>query len=181
MVEPKAGRAAGRRITAISNPHSQGEWIEARAPSNVRVLTGDVNELALEGGFDRIVTIEMLEHVRNYEALMLPSQPHVSLRPRLDGPHLLHRGTMLSADLLPHLAHDLRIVDRWFVDGAHYARTVEEWLGRLQASEAELRRRFGRAFVARWRVFLIACAELWGYREGSEWLVAHYLFEPAHG
>jgi cyclopropane-fatty-acyl-phospholipid synthase len=90
-------------------------------------------------------------------------------------------GTLLSADLLPHLAHDLRIVDRWFVDGAHYARTVEEWLGRLQASEAEFRRRFGRAFVARWRVFLIACAELWGYREGSEWLVAHYLFEPAHG
>jgi cyclopropane-fatty-acyl-phospholipid synthase len=192
-----AERFPRARITAVSNSRRQREWIEARAPSNVRVLTGDVNELALDGSFDRIVSIEMLEHVRNYEVL-LPRLARMLDPGGLAFVHVFcHRdlaylyeegwmartfftgGTMLSADLLPRLARDLRLVERWLVGGKHYARTAEAWLRRLRANESEISRRFGRAFAARWKVFLIACAELWGYRQGSEWLVAHYLFEPA--
>ena len=79
-----------------------------------------------------------------------------------------------------------RIVERWAVDGAHYARTAEAWLERLDANAAEilpvLAETYGaehaREWLANWRVFFLACAELWGYRGGREWLVSHYLFEP---
>jgi cyclopropane-fatty-acyl-phospholipid synthase len=86
-------------------------------------------------------------------------------------------GTMPSADLLPRFDGDLRLAERWLLDGTHYARTAEAWLERLRANEDEVAERFGRAFLSEWRVFLLACAELWGYRGGAEWLVAHYLFD----
>jgi cyclopropane-fatty-acyl-phospholipid synthase len=85
-------------------------------------------------------------------------------------------GTMPSADLLPRFDRDLRLVERWLVNGTHYARTAEAWLDRLRANEDEIASRFGHPFVGAWRVFFLACAELWGYRKGTEWLVAHYLF-----
>ena len=189
-----AERFPEARITAVSNSHSQRRWIEAQAPANVEVITADVNELVLERRFDRIVSVEMFEHMRNYEVLM------ARLAALLDGDGLLfvhlfcHRelaypyddgwmarrfftgGTMPSADLLPSFDRDLRLVERRLVDGTHYARTAEAWLARLRAHEDEIADRFGRAFLADWRVFFLACAELWGYRGGTEWLVAHYLF-----
>ncbi len=189
-----AERYPEARITAVSNSHSQRRWIEAHAPANVEVITADVNELVLERRFDRIVSVEMFEHLRNYEVLM------ARLAALLDGDGLLfvhlfcHRelaypyddgwmarrfftgGTMPSADLLPSFDRDLRLVERRLVDGTHYARTAEAWLARLRAHEDEIADRFGRAFLADWRVFFLACAELWGYRGGTEWLVAHYLF-----
>ena len=189
-----AERFPEARITAVSNSHSQRRWIEAQAPANVEVITADVNELVLERRFDRIVSVEMFEHLRNYEVLM------ARLAALLDGDGLLfvhlfcHRelaypyddgwmarrfftgGTMPSADLLPSFDRDLRLVERRLVDGTHYARTAEAWLARLRAHEDEIADRFGRAFLADWRVFFLACAELWGYRGGTEWLVAHYLF-----
>ena len=189
-----AERFPEARITAVSNSHSQRRWIEAHAPANVEVITADVNQLVLERRFDRIVSVEMFEHMRNYEVLM------ERLAALLDGNGLLfvhlfcHRelaypyddgwmarrfftgGTMPSADLLPSFDRDLRLVERSLVDGTHYARTAEAWLARLRAHEDEIADRFGRAFLADWRVFFLACAELWGYRGGTEWLVAHYLF-----
>jgi cyclopropane-fatty-acyl-phospholipid synthase len=189
-----AERFPEARITAVSNSHSQRRWIEAQAPANVEVITADVNELVLERRFDRIISVEMFEHMRNYDVLM------ARLAALLDGDGLLfvhlfcHRelaypyddgwmarrfftgGTMPSADLLPSFDRDLRLVERSLVDGTHYARTAEAWLARLRAHEDEIADRFGRAFLADWRVFFLACAELWGYRGGTEWLVAHYLF-----
>ena len=189
-----AERYPEARITAVSNSHSQRRWIEAHAPANVEVITADVNELVLERRFDRIVSVEMFEHMRNYDVLM------ARLAALLDGDGLLfvhlfcHRelaypyddgwmarrfftgGTMPSADLLPSFDRDLRLVERRLVDGTHYARTAEAWLARLHAHEDDIADRFGRAFLADWRVFFLACAELWGYRGGTEWLVAHYLF-----
>ncbi len=191
-----AERYPGSRITAVSNSHLQRAWVQARAPANVSIVTADVNELELERAFDRVVSVEMFEHMRNYEALM--AKVASLLRP--DGRLFVHlfchrelaypyasgwmarnfftAGQMPSEDLLLDFQRDLALVERWRVSGEHYARTSEAWLERLAANEAEIERRWGKAFLARWRVFFLACAELFGYRDGSEWLVAHYLFRP---
>jgi cyclopropane-fatty-acyl-phospholipid synthase len=189
-----AERFPEARITAVSNSRLQREWIEARAPANVEVVTADVNELVLDRRFDRVVSVEMFEHMRNYEALMARVadllEPdgllfvHLFCHRNLAYPYdtgwmartFFTGGTMPSADLLPRFDRDLRLVERWLVNGTHYARTAEAWLDRLRANEDEIASRFGHPFVGAWRVFFLACAELWGYRKGTEWLVAHYLF-----
>ena len=189
-----AERFPDARIIAVSNSHAQREWIEARAPWNVSVVTADVNALELDRRFDRVVSVEMFEHMRNYEALMAKVAALLEPDGRLFVHVFCHRelaypyasgwmarnfftaGQMPSADLLLEFQRDLELVERWRVSGAHYARTSEAWLERLAANEAEIERRWGRAFLERWRVFFLACAELFGYRDGAEWLVAHYLF-----
>jgi cyclopropane-fatty-acyl-phospholipid synthase len=190
-----AERFPSAQITAVSNSHLQRAWIAARAPANVEVLTIDVNELELEGRFDRIVSVEMFEHMRNYE-LLLAKLAGLLADDGLLFVHLFcHRrfayaytrgwmarnfftaGTMPSADLLLEFQRDVRCIERWHVGGTHYARTAEAWLARLEENEREIAERFGERFLARWRVFFLACAELWSYGGGDEWLVSHYLFE----
>ena len=177
-----AERYPGARLTAVSNSSVQREWIEARAPANVTVITADVNELTLDRRFDRVVSVEMFEHMRNYEALLAKVaallEPdgrlfvHVFCHRELAYPYVdgwmarnfFTAGQMPSAGLLPEFQRDLELVERWLVSGEHYARTSEAWLERLAENEAEIERRFGRAFLERWRVFFLACAELFGYR-----------------
>jgi cyclopropane-fatty-acyl-phospholipid synthase len=187
-----AERYPGARITALSNSRAQRSWIEARAPANVEVVTADVNDLRLARRFDRVVSVEMFEHMRNYEALL----GRLATVLERDGSLFVHLfchrdlaypyedgwmarrfftgGTMPSADLLARFDGDLGVRESWLVDGTHYARTAEAWLERLRANEDEIAGRYGRAFLAEWRVFFLACAELFGYRGGTEWLVAHY-------
>jgi cyclopropane-fatty-acyl-phospholipid synthase len=194
-----AARYPRSEILAVSNSRRQREWIESLGLPNVRVLTADVNRLRLDERFDRILSVEMLEHVRNYEELLGRIASWLEPGGRFFCHVFSHRqfayayedgwmarrfftaGTMPSDDLLPRFDRDLVVEDRWRVSGLHYARTAEAWLERLDANRAEVERVVGRAAAAEWRVFFLACAGLWGYRGGHEWLVSHYRFAKRTG
>jgi cyclopropane-fatty-acyl-phospholipid synthase len=198
-----AERYPASEIVAVSNSRVQREFIEQRAPANVRVVTADVNEWQPGERFDRILSVEMLEHVRNYERLFgrIASwlEPgglffvHVFSHRSHAYPYedtwiarkFFTAGNMPSDDLLLQFQRDLACRKHWRVGGEHYARTAEAWLERLDENavraRAVLAAAYGdgaRAQFENWRVFFLACAELWGFRGGREWLVSHYLFEP---
>jgi len=193
-----AERYPNAQILAVSNSRPQREHIEAQGARNVEVLTADANVLDLRPRcFDRILSVEMLEHMRNYETLLgrIASwlEPggrffcHVFTHDELAYPYddgwmsrrFFSAGTMPSDDLLPRFDRDLSLERHWRVGGGHYARTAEAWLDRMTENRAAIVDVLGsRAAYNEWRVFFLACAELWGYRGGREWLVSHYLFSP---
>ncbi|MEP6860690.1 MAG: cyclopropane-fatty-acyl-phospholipid synthase family protein [Deltaproteobacteria bacterium] len=200
-----AARYPNSAITAISNSHGQRAFIErqatARGLHNLTVRTADVRTLNLNERFDRIVSIEMFEHMRNYEALfaklarwLAPDGSlfcHVFAHHRYAYPfedaggsdwmarEFFTGGIMPSEDLFAQFDRDLVIAEQWRLDGTHYAKTSEAWYANLMQHRAELERVVGgRAKLQRWRVFFLACAELFGYRGGSEWIVAHYRMQP---
>jgi len=204
-----AERLPGSRIVAVSNSRLQREVIEQEAHrrgcERIEVVTADVNVFAPGGRFDRILSVELLEHARNYPELLRRLGAWLAPGGKLFVHVFSHReyaypfesgwiarnfftgGTMPSHDLVPSLAADLRVEDEWRLDGTHYARTAEAWLDRLDARrdevQAVLAARYGVEEASRrtqmWRVFFMACAETWGYRGGTEWGVSHYRF--AHG
>jgi len=198
------------RITAVSNSRPQRDFIEARCRAagfaNVRVITADVNALALDASaFDRVVSIEMFEHVRNYARLLRNISGWLRPRGKLFvhifchrelmypfdtdgrddwlGRHFFTGGLMPAADTLLWFQDDLRIERQWRVAGTHYQHTAEAWLRNHDARRVEilevLRAAYGddaAVWNQRWRMFWMACAELFGFRGGNEWLVAHYRF-----
>ena len=205
-----AQRYPGARITAVSNSVPQREYIQAqcrqRGLHNVRVLTEDANRLQLApGSFDRCVSVEMFEHMRNYETLMAriaawlrPSGKlfvhifcHRSLMYPFEtagqdnwmGRHFFTGGLMPSADTLLWFQRDLWVEQAWQLDGRHYQKTADHWLARQDANREAitriLRDAYGDAaslWFQRWRMFWMSCAEMFGYANGQEWLVAHYRF-----
>jgi cyclopropane-fatty-acyl-phospholipid synthase len=203
-----AERFPASRITAVSNSASQKRYIDARALErnlrNLTVVTADMNHYEPEGAFDRIVSVEMFEHMRNWEALLrkIAGAMHDESRlfvhifthqlyayPFVDAEtddwmarHFFTGGMMPNASLLFHLQDDVRIERRWQLDGSHYTKTAEAWLHNMDRNHKQVGAVFKRVYGERaelfrlyWRVFFMACAELWAYRNGREWTVSHYL------
>ena len=207
-----AERYPAARITAVSNSARQREWIEAernrRAISEGRleVITADVNTFVPSGRFDRVVSVEMFEHMRNWQELLRriagwlePERglafvhvfSHRTLPYRFQGTWAAERfftaGLMPGHELLLHFQRDLRVLDTWIVPGTHYSDTLRAWLANLDARPAEavrvltgdgLSERAARRLIATWRLFLISTEVIWRYRKGNRWLVSHYLLGP---
>lgn len=199
------------RITGVSNSASQREHILARCGErglgNVEILTRDVNQLQLDARFNRVVSVEMFEHVRNYKLLFeriacwLEDDgslfTHIFCHRYLMYPfedegcddwmarYFFTGGLMPSADTFLHFQDDLVLRERWLVSGTHYQKTANQWLANQDARSDEVLKILGavygeanaRVWSQRWRMFWMACAELFGYRDGNEWLIAHYRFD----
>ena len=214
-----AQRFPHSQITAVSNSHSQRQFIEARARergvSNVQVITADMNSFTPSATFDRVVSVEMFEHMRNYEALLARVaswlQPdgklfvHIFTHRKYSYPfeirdasdwmakHFFTGGMMPGTGLLLYFQRDLRVEQHWQMSGRHYQKTAQAWLKNMDLhrheilelmaetyagdSPAATRRIEATRWFVRWKVFFLACEELWGYRAGQEWTVSHYLFQ----
>ena len=200
-------------ITSLSNSNSQREFIESRAKerglTNLQVLTGDINDFEPGDSFDRVVSVEMFEHVRNHRALfrridswLLPEGrlfTHVFCHRSVPYPfevegeddwmskHFFSGGTMPSDDLFLRISGNLEIERQHRWSGSHYARTSEAWLKNLDQRKSvvltllrkDLEPREGTRMFHRWRLFFLACAETFGYDDGQEWWVSHYLFKKS--
>ncbi len=207
-----AERFPNARILGVSNSASQREHIlgqcAKRGLNNVEILTRDVNVLDLgERRFDRVVSVEMFEHVRNYRVLferisgwLAPGGKlfcHVFCHRELMYPfetegednwmgrYFFTGGLMPAADTFLHFQEHLRLEEQWRLSGTHYERTSNHWLENQDRHADEIQRLFedvygkaeAKVWAQRWRMFWMACAELFGYAGGNEWLVAHYRFQ----
>jgi len=198
-------------VLGVSNSHSQKAFIQERARGlglgNLEIVTADMNTFEAGRRFDRVVSIEMFEHMRNWPLLlariagwMKPEALfflHIFAHTRFAYPyavrdasdwmarHFFTGGMMPSHDLPLEFQDDLRLREHWQLSGTHYQKTAEAWLANMDRHRREIFQVFAGTYGAdqalrwwvRWRVFFMACAELWGHRGGREWIVSHYLFD----
>ena len=197
-------------FTAISNSFSQRQFIESRSEAlglkNVQVVTADINVVELDGAFDRIVSIEMFEHVRNYERLLAGISRGLAPQGKLFVHIFCHRylmypfeiegggnwmgryfftgGLMPAADTLLQFQTHLRVEENWRLSGNHYRKTAARWLQNLDDHKSRAMSTLADAYgenasarwFQRWRMFFMACEEMFGHRNGQEWMVCHYRF-----
>ncbi len=204
------------RITAVSNSNSQREYInktaKERGLKNITVITCDMNtfepsQFSIEAGFDRVVSVEMFEHMRNHQVLYAKIHDWLIPGGKFFMHIFVHRSTpyafevqgdddwmsqyffsggMMPSDDLPlHFQEKLKLNRRWRWDGTHYEKTANAWLANMDKHEAVITPILVKTYGAqdavkwrnRWRIFFMACAELFGYNNGQEWWVSHYQFE----
>lgn len=209
-----AERYPNSSITAVSNSRSQRRYIESQARekglSNLSVVTADMNDFEPEdvGQFDRVVSVEMFEHMRNYDRLLERISTWLTPEGKLFVHIFCHRtmaypfettgdadwmgrwfftgGIMPSADLLSRFDRCMGVVDQWSWSGEQYRRTAEAWLANFDRNaktilpilESTYGKKDASRWRNRWRLFFLAVAELFGLRQGTEWYVSHYLLEP---
>lgn len=208
-----AARFPNSQITGVSNSNSQREFIlgqaRERGLNNLNIITCDANVLTFPEGaqFDRAVSVEMFEHMRNYQTLLKRIsgwlKPGGTLFVHIFTHHtyaypfevrddsdwmakyFFTGGIMPSDDLLLYFQDELKLREHWHVNGQHYQKTAEAWLNNMDAHREQIMpvftQTYGKTEALKWwnywRVFFMSCAELWGYNQGREWLVSHYLFE----
>jgi cyclopropane-fatty-acyl-phospholipid synthase len=199
------------RVTAVSNSATQKAHIDARARAggldNLEVITANAVDWDTEARFDRICSVEMMEHMSNWSALLAKIARWLAPEGRLfthvfchretgyhyvpgDGwmeRHFFTGGIMPREDLYEHFGDSVHVEQRWWVDGTHYERTCNDWLARVDANRdavAEIcRQAYGpdeaTIWVQRWRMFFMACAELFGLDGGRRYGVVHTLMRAA--
>jgi cyclopropane-fatty-acyl-phospholipid synthase len=198
-------------ILGVSNSRTQRAYIEGeiakRGLSNLKIVTADINDFEPSERFDRVVSVEMFEHMRNYEALFARVASwmyddgllfvHIFAHTRFAYPfevrnasdwmaeHFFSGGIMPSDDLFSYFSRDARILEQWRLEGTHYSKTAEAWLVNMELHRGTIMPLFAKTYGpenavtwwVRWRIFFMACAELWKFGNGGEWGVSHYLFE----
>ena len=204
-----ASKLPNSKITAVSNSKDQKEHILNRCKNqgldNIEVITADMNDFGTENKYDRVVSIEMFEHMRNYKKLL----SKISSWLHDDGKLFIHifthqsvvypfenqgeadwmareffsGGMMPSHDLLLHFQDDLVIDDVWSMSGTHYEKTSLAWVNKMDANKDSIMKIFlktygddAKLWFQRWRIFFMSCEKLFGYNNGSEWGVSHYRF-----
>ena len=206
-----AERFPSSRVVGVSNSRTQKEFIEERARAlglkNLEIKTADMNIFEAGAQFDRVISIEMFEHMRNYEKLlsrvaswMKPDAllfVHIFTHKQFAYPYEVRDasdwmakyfftgGIMPGDDLLAEFQNDVEVTEHWQVSGTHYQKTSEAWLRKMDEQREKILKLFAQTYgdeqkirwFVRWRLFFMACAELFGYKDGSEWIVSHYLFK----
>ncbi|KAM7490593.1 hypothetical protein LguiA_033514 [Lonicera macranthoides] len=199
------------KITGICNSKTQKAFIEEQCRNlmlqNVEIIVADISTFEMEASFDRIFSIGMFEHMKNYKELLKKISRWMEPIGFLFVQHFCHKafayhfedvneddwitrcffsgGTMPAANLLLYFQDDVSIVDQWLVNGKHYAQTSEEWLKRMDKNSSSIRpvmeSTYGKdsalKWTVYWRTFFITVAELFGYNNGEEWMVALFIFK----
>ncbi|HSH67223.1 MAG TPA: cyclopropane-fatty-acyl-phospholipid synthase family protein [Bacteroidia bacterium] len=202
------------KITAVSNSRTQKEYIDEQTKKrgivNLEVITADINTFEIDCTFHRIISVEMFEHMRNYQKLLKKIAGFL----KDDGKLFIHifthkeysykfevidetdwmskyfftGGIMPSDHLLLYFNDHVTIEKHWNVNGTHYSKTAQAWLQNMDKHKKEIipifEKTYGQEKAVKWwvywRIFYMACAELWGYSNGNEWMVSHYLFKKKH-
>jgi cyclopropane-fatty-acyl-phospholipid synthase len=202
------------QITAVSNSKTQKDFIDKTAKErglkNIDVITCDINEFDItDANFDRVVSVEMFEHMRNYKMLLGKIKGWLKDDGKLFVHIFVHKdtpyffdvkdesdwmskyffsgGIMPSDDLLYHFEDLFKVVNHDVVNGIHYSKTAEAWLENQDKNKEVIMDLFTNHYGAAqalkwfsyWRIFFMACSELWKYKDGNEWFVSHYLLEKS--
>jgi len=205
-----AARYPQARITSVSNSATQKIYIDEQAQSrgikNLTVITCDMNSFSIHEKFDRIVSVEMFEHMRGWPKLLEKAASFLKSDGKLFIHIFTHRqyaylyndqdegdfigkyfftgGIMPSDDLPLYFQDHFLLEDHWQISGKHYAKTAECWLKNMDAHREDIMPILQNSYGAKealkwwhyWRVFYLSCAELWNYKNGTEWIVSHYRF-----
>jgi cyclopropane-fatty-acyl-phospholipid synthase len=201
----------GSSITAVSNSRTQKKYIDHEASKrglkNITIITADINEFNIDMKFDRVVSVEMFEHMRNYSALFNKINGWLKPGGELFVHIFTHReytylfevkdqsdwmakyfftgGVMPGNNLMLYFSGNFELKNQWVVNGQHYEKTSNAWLANMDKNKKLILRIFSETYGdankikwwVYWRVFFMSCAELWGYKKGEEWMVSHYLFK----